>query len=413
MTVSNPLPHRLPGLRRSLVYSVAGNTVFAAGSWLTLAFLAKLTDPATVGQYVLALAVTAPLFLLFNLQLREVRATDHQERLPFATYLSSRLLTTSAALILALAFAACQDERTRLVIGLTAGAKALDAVIDIFYGHWLFQERQGTVAGSLALRGTTSILAMGAALVLTRSIVVASVASLIQSGLNLVHVWALYRREEGAANLSRLQRTDLLRLISLFPLGLAVAFDSLAINVPRYMIESHFGLAMVGVFGAIGAFMQVGGATVAVGLSQIGIPRLAKHYAAGNGAAYRSVLIKLLAVGVALGAGGLLASLLWGREILRAVLGAAYADHVSLLHLTMLNALVWYIGGILACGVTAMRNFKVQLPVFGLGMAAVTLTSLVIVPTFGMEGAALAILAGFLVRAIANGALVFRALRTL
>lgn len=410
MTVAQPA-RRLPSLRQNLAYSVAGNTIFALGSWAGLAFLARLTDAATVGQYILALAVTAPLFLLSNLQLREVQATDPGDT-PFGSYLSARIATSILAFLMAVGFAFAYDGATRVVVLLTAAAKGLDAVIDMFYGAWLRQERQRLVANSLAVRGITSALVMGVALVLTRSLVVASVASLLQSALNVAYVRSLYRREFDL-RLERLARADWLRLGTLIPLGLAIAFDSLAVNVPRYVLEAHFGIAMVGIFGGIGTFMQLGGSTVAVGLAQVGIPRLSKHYAAGDATGYRNLVLKLLGVGIALGLAGIAVSVVAGRELLLIALGREYAEHVSVLRWTMLNALVWYVGGILACGVTATRNFKAQFPIFGVSLAAVALTSFAIVPRYGLEGAAACVLSGFVVRTLANGFLVHRAIKTL
>ena len=110
---------------------------------------------------------------------------------------------------------------------------------------------------------------------------------------------------------------------------------------------------------------------------------------------------------------GILVSWLFGSELLTAALGKEYAPHTSLLNWTMLNALVWYVGGIFACGVTATRNFKAQFPIFGAGLTAVALTSLLCIPNYGLVGASASILAGFIVRALANGYVALRALRTL
>ncbi len=412
MTV--PFVLRRPsGLRGNLLASVGGNTVFALGGWLTLVFLTKLTDAATVGRYVLALALTAPPFLFANLQLREVQATDPVDGLPFAAYFRARVLTTSLALVAIGGLAFLYDGATRTVILFTALGKALDAVVDVVYGDWLRAERQGLVAASLALRGLTTALFVGLALVLTRSLVVASTVSALQSGLGLAH--ALWIRKEPLASLRGWMRTPApaLRLLPLVPLGLAVAFDSLAVNIPRYVVERYDGLAAVGVFGAVGALMQLGGATVVVALTQIGVPRLSRRYAAGDAWGYARLLRRLLATGIALGALGLLVSFLFGGKLLAAALGPSYAPHTALLDWTMLNALVWYVGGILACGVTATRNFRVQFPIFGAAMVAVSTAAFLLVPRYGLEGAGASVLVGFLVRAMANGLIVRRALRSL
>src|SRR5687767_5255962 len=86
-----------PSLRRNFLLTLSGNVVYAACQWGILVVLAKLTNPESVGQFVLGIAVASPIFLLANLQLGAVQATDAKRQTTFATYLRLRLLTTAAA----------------------------------------------------------------------------------------------------------------------------------------------------------------------------------------------------------------------------------------------------------------------------------------------------------------------------
>src|SRR3982750_880645 len=61
-------------LRRNFVETLFGNLVYAGCQWGVLVALAKLGNPQVVGVYALALAITSPVMLLSNLQLREVQA---------------------------------------------------------------------------------------------------------------------------------------------------------------------------------------------------------------------------------------------------------------------------------------------------------------------------------------------------
>src|SRR6476660_1556484 len=84
-------PRRALSLRSNFSWTFAGNVVYAACQWGMLSALAKLGNPELVGQFALALAVTSPVFMLANLQLRGVQATDAQSQYTFADYLRVRV----------------------------------------------------------------------------------------------------------------------------------------------------------------------------------------------------------------------------------------------------------------------------------------------------------------------------------
>jgi len=60
---------------------------------------AKLGSPKTVGQLAFALAVTAPLFMMTNLSLRAVQATNVTGRYHLSDYIALRLSSTTTAIL--------------------------------------------------------------------------------------------------------------------------------------------------------------------------------------------------------------------------------------------------------------------------------------------------------------------------
>ena len=88
-----------PPLRVSFSWTLAGNVVYAATQFGVLSVLAKLGSAAVVGQYALALAIAAPVFMFTNLQLRGVQATDARQEFGFPDYFTLRTLSTVAGLL--------------------------------------------------------------------------------------------------------------------------------------------------------------------------------------------------------------------------------------------------------------------------------------------------------------------------
>src|SRR5580704_17610011 len=84
-------------LRMNFLWALSGNVLYAASQWGILVALAKLGTPQMVGEFALALAITAPVMIGTGLSLRGVQATDAAAEYLFRDYLLLRLLTTCMA----------------------------------------------------------------------------------------------------------------------------------------------------------------------------------------------------------------------------------------------------------------------------------------------------------------------------
>src|SRR5262245_26234 len=94
-----PQPKALT-IRHNFAWTFVGNLVYAASQWAMLAVLAKLGNPVMVGQFALALSISAPVIMFTNLALRQVQATDARRDYSFGIYLGLRLITTALSLLI-------------------------------------------------------------------------------------------------------------------------------------------------------------------------------------------------------------------------------------------------------------------------------------------------------------------------
>src|ERR1700674_4553211 len=95
-----------PPLRVSFSWTLAGNVIYALCQFGMLSALAKLGNASIVGQYALALAIAAPVFMLTNLQLRAVQATDSRHEYGFADYFTLRTVSTLLGFLVIVGIAA-------------------------------------------------------------------------------------------------------------------------------------------------------------------------------------------------------------------------------------------------------------------------------------------------------------------
>ena len=414
-------------LRANFSWTFVGNAI-NAGSWfLMTALLAKLGSPEHVGQFALGLAMTAPIFMFATLRLRDVQATDYKQEYLFGDYFAMRLITTALALLAVVGIVVVSgfELEVSLVILATAMSKSVEAISDAFYGLFMQQERLDRIAKSMIIKGPLSLIGLGLGFYLTGSVFWGVI------GLTLARAVMTVGYDIRNATLTlnpsaklmghiipkdfpgpRWNASILTRLFWLtLPLGIVTMLISFNANVPRYFIEGYLGVHLLGIFAAITAF-QKAAPTVVQALGRSASPRLAKYYAADNIRAFRKLTFRLIGIGALLGGGGLLVALVAGREILTLFYGAEYALP-GLFVLVMIDAGLDYISTMLLFVITSARYLRVQLPLYLLTTATVALGCFILVPSGGLQGAAVAIIISELVRLAGSLAVVWHALRSL
>ena len=120
-------------LGRSVAWGSIGAGVLGLAQWILIVGIANIGDEVDVGQFTLALAVTAPIFLFANMNLIVVQAADARNEWAFGQYLSVRLRLSTLALcaILVLILLGWIGEGGRTVVTTVAAAK----FIAVSYTH--------------------------------------------------------------------------------------------------------------------------------------------------------------------------------------------------------------------------------------------------------------------------------------
>ena len=395
-------------LRCNFSWTLAGNLLAAVCQWGIMVMLAKLGSPEKVGRFALGLAVTAPVMMFANLHLRAVLATDANKSHPFGNYLALRSITSVLGILVitTIAFTSRYSRETTLVILAIGMMKAFEAFSDIYFGLLQQHERMDRIAKSGVINGVLSFTALATTFYFTRSILWAVVSLMAVSGLVLISYDArstrMVTRMIEASSLDefreqlrpRWQFGPLRNLAGIsLPLGIVMLFVSLNTNIPRYFVERYLGEAELGIFAAI-TYLMAAGSLVISALAQSAVPRLAKHYAAGDVTAFRSLLLKLVAFGALVGGLGVIVVAVAGRWILNLFYGPEYAAHYSIFLWISVSSALFFIQWFLGNGMTAARYFKIQPFLLALVTLVVVLASLWLIPAYGLKGAAFVPLIG-------------------
>ncbi|MGC8861295.1 MAG: lipopolysaccharide biosynthesis protein [Armatimonadota bacterium] len=409
-----------PSMRHNLSWTLVGNLVYTACQWGMLVALAKLGSPEMVGVFGLALAITAPIVMFFNLELRSVQATDARGEYRLGHYLALRLTTSATALlvILAAALIGCGVSGAALVVIAMGVAKAIESLSDVLYGLFQNRERMDRIAISMVVRGTIALLGLSAAVYLTRSVLwgVIAMAGAWTAVLLAYDAPSALRilsngKMNAALNLLRpiWDRRALWKLAWLaLPLGCAMLLVSLNVNIPRYFVQWQYGERQLGFFVAV-AYLMVAVSTVVNALGQAACPRLARYYSCSDLRAFRVLLGKLVAAIAALSLLGVGAARFAGREILTVLYRPEYAGGADVFVWVMIASGVGGIGVILRYGCISARRFAPQLFLWILVVASNAGACLLLVRGYGLEGAGMAMTASAAVQVVGNLIILARA----
>ena len=393
-------------LKSNFIWTVTGNIFYAGCQAGMLFIIAKLGTPEMVGRLALALAICAPIILFSNLKLRAVQATDAKGEHKFGHYLALRIVSTIFAMAIIGIIASMPRYRGEigLIIIAVGIAKGFETLSDIFYGLFQQYEHMDRIAISMMIKGVASLTVQGVLLFLTRSLLI--------STLGMAVVWAIvfvtYDIGNGIRTLTSKsdekrwffsrkslgvlrpiwQWPKMIQLIwQTLPLGLVVMIGSLNTNVPRYFLEYHLGVYDLGIYVAM-ANLLIASSTIINALGQSASPRMAVYYASNNRLAFYKLLYRLIGFGLSLGVVSVILVAFAGKQILTILYKPEYACQNSVFVWLSIAAGLRYAYVFLGTSLSAMRRFHVQLPIHSVSLAFLSLLCFLLVPRWGMSGAA-------------------------
>jgi O-antigen/teichoic acid export membrane protein len=386
------------GPLRSLKWNTFSNALanlIKGGCQLGLVIaLAKLGSKEWVGQYALGVAVAWPVFLLADLQLRVVQATDAKDDFHFGHYLGLRLLTSPLAFLVVIGLTWVLGYRweTAIVIAGVALSRGLDSLADCIHGGMQKYERLDLVSLSTIMRNLGSVAIFITVLYASGLLLLAVLTQAVAGILVLL----AFDCPQGAKILGlktgiwmpRFDRRVLWQLVRLaFPLGMVTMIISINANLPRYLLEHSLGEGAVGIFAALSQPTLAGGMVMAA-LGHSIMPRMARGFAIGNLNYLTRMVWRLMGLGALIGGVMMVGVWGWGREIISLIYQPEYAEHQTILVWLMAAGIVGYISSGLGYGLNATRAYSRYLVFYAISAGLGIILGMLLIPAFGLKGAA-------------------------
>lgn len=405
---TSPTTNSVVSMRRNVLWALVGNSVYLVCQYLLLTTVAKLSNPTALGQFALATALVLPLIALSQMQLRQVQTTDVAGEYEFFECLVFRAIATAICLILiaGLAWSLDVPPGSRLVILLVGVIKSFESMIDVVYGRLQREERLRAVALSTIVRSAISLVVFAATLEATGSLIWAVASMAVVAGLSLAafDLPAAHRLSDRIGARQPLRWHKLGRLIIVTaPLGLTTGAQALSTNLPRYFLEHFQGSKALALFAVAAAPLSL--ITLFSGaIMQATLPRAAAYFQSGRLGSFNRLAVRstLVAAAIGLGFAGLIA--VGGSALISFLFTPEYrAAGPALLVMSLgvaLGSLTMY-GSI---AISASRHFYLQLLNIGVAMVVQVPVCLVLVPRYGVLGAAWAELIRFVCFVVVLGA---------
>ncbi|MEM6334165.1 MAG: hypothetical protein AAF823_12585 [Planctomycetota bacterium] len=357
------------GTRVGGAWMFIGQVVWAASQWAVIAVVARKTAPEAVGEFVLAMGIATPTFLMAGLGLRVLAAADVRATRPLKAYALARVggAALAAAITLVGGLLAANGTRAAAIVFAVVVLKLADHAADLIYGGGLAVGRARSVGLSMVMRGAGGVVAAWATIATTDSLAAGIVA---MAGWWLVvllaydlRVWAAAERgwQTTLAKQSREAVASLrVGLASVakagLPLGVVAGLGALIVYVPAYFLDT-VDPALTGIYGALnyGALVLT---LAGLAWGQAATPGMARLTDEPH--RFARLLLGVNLGLVALGALAAAAALTISDPVVRIVYGETYAGQSVALAWMMIGATGYNVVTVSGYGALARGRFYLQ-----------------------------------------------------
>lgn len=367
---------------------LSGNILFAFSQWLTLIFFAKLTSSQALGQYAFALSITAPIFMLTNLQLRPLLITDYhgEKNYNFEDFFSLRFYSNFIALFIVFFWGVISNSETLLIIMIVAAIKFLEGISDILYAYYNAENKTKLITKSLTIKALGSLLSVFLILFLSKSVELGAFSIFIIYFLVLFFIdLKMIKPSLGWFRFNYLKIKKL--AVYSLPLGVAVMLVSLQTNMPRYFIEKYQTIEDVGIFTVFYYFIVIGGIFIN-SICQYLSPYYASFWNQGDIQKFWLYIKYSWSIAILFALLSFIFVYFFGKYTISLIYGEVFIQHLFVLKLLIFSSLFVYLSVVNGYVLTSLNILKIQVPMFLILILISIISSWLLIPTYGLSGAA-------------------------
>ena len=404
-------------LNSNVVWLAAGNASYAAGLWLCLISLIKMSGTEQAGYFSLALSICAPFFMFSSLRLRLVIASDAIDQYQAQNYIAARFFCSSVTIIVLIAGSAwfVDDAPLLNAIIFLALAKGIESISDILYGYFQKEGIAPYVGQSLILRTTSLLICLIGAILLGKiSVQVVTLVMFIAwSEVLFLYDIPQYIKQEKiykAKSNSNKKRIPNFRsiqtiIVDALPLAFIAVICSLNTNIPRYAIEYFLGVGELGIYASI-MYFGVAYTLLASSYGQVKMSKLGQARGNRNSSEFLKYYMDMIRFVMYTTVITVSISSVMGEFILSTFYNTEIAKYSAILSASLFVAGINTIALFQWFAMTALRLYHQQLVFACIVFTILICSSYVLIPIIGIYGALLVELSGAVVQIILSHRLI-------
>jgi O-antigen/teichoic acid export membrane protein len=377
----------------NLLAQLSATGLFLVCQWLILCVISHTTGPHDLGYFTLAISITTPAAVLFTLAARTHYLADvGPTTTPFQEHFSLRLVTTATYIgtIAVTAFSITDDLTLILLIAATGLARAADNISDILYARVTKDGDFRTVAVSTALRSIPALILFTAVFLQTHNLPLATTLATLPPLATLAFYDIPHAKRSSANFKTNFNMQPLWHLFQrLLPLGISVFLSGLSLVIPRFVLEHTHGLEDLGTFAALAYTVTLGNLLIGAAANVL-LTEFSHHWQQQHFNRFFRTLTGLTAAVLAAGIAGTILAYTTSDLILPLVYGNHFLGLASLFTAISAATVLIMIGNLWTYALIGTRNNTSQLTVVASDLAVTTTASLLLIPVYGIWGAAAA-----------------------
>lgn len=399
-------------LGNNIVWNTIGNIIYLGCQWLLSVVVVRISGSyADAGILTLAISITNIFTTLALFNVRNYQVSDVSEKYAQPNYISHRIITCSAAVILCTMFMLVSGYRLGTALSIMAYMlmKTVEAFADVFHGILQKQWRLDVVGRSCIYRGVILLAAFTLAYqYLGRLSTAIFLAAALTAAVFLLYDLRAVHRIVNISCQFHWEKVLALSRDCLPILGYSLFLNAIVLTA-RFFLERYHGEEMLGYYGSVSTIAVI----VQTASNLILTPlngTISEYYAQGKHREILKLSGRVVLLLTALTGVAIMGASVCGEWALTLLFGESITPYVYLLIPTIfascLTGLVWFLGMLL----TIMRQMKLLIMGAVIGFAVSVTLSVTMVPGCMFEGANVAVIAAFTVTA---GIYSFSAIRIL
>lgn len=382
--------------RKKISNVFAANIVVALLKFLMLLTIVKYGSTYEVGVYTYGLAIVSPIFLFLSLKIKTLVVTENENYSELEFLLS--IIITGVIGIIFLSVFLITFEEVEIIVCVTlllSLQKLIENIKFVFYGIYQRLESFNLLAKSQTTSYSISFVFFSIIYIYSNNLILSLLFYLLVFGFTLILDVFILKTILMKKNVFDFYSYSFRRIFSImkisFPLSLSSMIGSLTVQFPRYVLKNTQSLSVLGIFSSISYVLVILG-MFSNSISQVFLPRLKNYAENKNYKAFDYMIKRLCVFGFALGISFSVISIFLGEKLLYIIFGPEYSMHNSVLVLLSLSITFQLSGVFIGTSLTSLRIYNMHYKIYGSGLLAVIIFSIILIPKFDLNGAAVAML---------------------